>query len=215
VGFGGGEPMLHPALPELCEFVTKNTRLAVTITTHGHRITESLAAQLKGNVNFIRVSVDSVGHNYELIRGRSFHQLKEKLDLIRAVSPFGINCVVNSTTVDALHSVAEFAANEGAIELLLIPQHRTKTVSEAEKATIDALHMWIEAYRGTIQLSISEEAAGALPIHMDRTGDNGILSYAHIDAEGRLKRTSYDSLGVPIGERAVLETLDALVRITR
>jgi len=38
IGLGGGEPTLHPRLVELCQYATQHTRLAVTLTTHGHRL---------------------------------------------------------------------------------------------------------------------------------------------------------------------------------
>jgi sulfatase maturation enzyme AslB (radical SAM superfamily) len=214
VGFGGGEPMLYPALVDVCGFATENTRLAVTITTHGHHITESIAEALRGKVNFIRVSVDAVGLKYEAIRGRSFEQLRNKICLIRALSPFGVNCVVNSMTVDGLSALSEFAANEGASEILLLPQRKTNKAPGVDFPTMERLRAWIGSYRGPLQLSISEEAADGLPVHMDGSGEQGPRSYAHIDAKGTLRRTSFDSLGAPIGQSSILEALDVLARQT-
>lgn len=51
IGFGGGEPTLYPKLPELCEFATKETNLAVTLTTHAHRMSAKLLRALEGNIN--------------------------------------------------------------------------------------------------------------------------------------------------------------------
>ncbi len=210
VGFGGGEPMLHPALPVLCDFATQSTRLAVTITTHGHQITEPLAEALSGNVNFIRLSVDAVGSEYERIRGRSFGSLRKKICLIRTVSPFGINCVVNSMTVNSLNAISQFAAHEGAQEILLLPQRQTDKVPGADSATMEKLRSWINSYHGPLQLSISEEAAEGLPVHMNCSAERGLMSYVHIDAKGNLKRTSFDSLGVPIGQGSILEAVEVL-----
>lgn len=63
VGFGGGEPTLHPRFVELCAHTARHTRLAVTFTTHAHRLTERLLTGLTGNVHFIRVSMDGVGRH--------------------------------------------------------------------------------------------------------------------------------------------------------
>src|SRR5437870_8467478 len=52
IGFGGGEPTLYPHLKELCDHVSRSTALAVTLTTHGHNVDESLAAGLVGRVHF-------------------------------------------------------------------------------------------------------------------------------------------------------------------
>ena len=72
VGFGGGEPTLYPRFVELCSFAADNSDLAISFTTHGHRLTKSIAEQLIGNVHFIRVSVDGRRDTYERLRGRSF-----------------------------------------------------------------------------------------------------------------------------------------------
>ena len=39
IGFGGGEPTLHPDFVNICKRVAGETQLAVTFTTHGHRLT--------------------------------------------------------------------------------------------------------------------------------------------------------------------------------
>ncbi len=65
VGLGGGEPSAHPLFLEMCRAISRDTRLAVSFTTHGHRMTERLASQLRGEVHFVRLSVDGVGHTYE------------------------------------------------------------------------------------------------------------------------------------------------------
>src|SRR5438552_9652420 len=38
IGFGGGEPTLHPRFVEICRAASRRN-LAVTFTTHGHRLT--------------------------------------------------------------------------------------------------------------------------------------------------------------------------------
>src|SRR5947208_2789883 len=60
VGFGGGEPTLYPRFAELCDHACQNTGLAVTFTTHGHRLDDRLLNALAGNVHFIRVSMDGI-----------------------------------------------------------------------------------------------------------------------------------------------------------
>jgi|HubBroStandDraft_2_1064218.scaffolds.fasta_scaffold135952_1 MoaA/NifB/PqqE/SkfB family radical SAM enzyme len=68
VGFGGGEPVLHRHFVELCQHVAKETALAVTFTTHAQRVDEALADRIRGNVHFVRVSMDGVGATYEMLR---------------------------------------------------------------------------------------------------------------------------------------------------
>jgi len=93
VGFGGGEPTFYPQLPELCSYVARKTNLAVTMTTHGHRLSDQLLNELAGNLHFVRVSMDGVGDNYESIRRRSFYTLIERITALERVVRFGINFV--------------------------------------------------------------------------------------------------------------------------
>jgi MoaA/NifB/PqqE/SkfB family radical SAM enzyme len=82
VGVGGGEPTAHPRVAEICARAAASTGLAVTLTTRGHRFTEALADELRGNVHFVRVSIDAVGEHYERIRGRRFDALRERLAVV-------------------------------------------------------------------------------------------------------------------------------------
>lgn len=72
VGFGGGEPTAYRGFARLCSQVARSTSMAVTFTTHGHRLTRELADSLRGSVHFARLSVNGVGATYERLRaGRS------------------------------------------------------------------------------------------------------------------------------------------------
>lgn len=75
IGFGGGEPTLHPDFVDICKRVAGETQLAVTFTTHGHRLTPQLVDRLKGSIHFARISVDGVGRTYEEQRGKPFSSL--------------------------------------------------------------------------------------------------------------------------------------------
>src|SRR6478752_1734712 len=122
VGFGGGEPTLYRHLDDVCAYAATHTRLAVTITTHGHRWNTDLVKRLRGTVNFVRISVDGVEATYERLRRRSFATLCQRIELISGAFPIGVNCVVNADTVGDLGALAELAANYGALELLLLPE---------------------------------------------------------------------------------------------
>lgn len=65
VGFGGGEPTTLGWFAELCREVTSQTELAVSFTTHGHRLSDDLLDALAGSVHMVRVSVDGIGRTYE------------------------------------------------------------------------------------------------------------------------------------------------------
>lgn len=212
VGFGGGEPTLYPRFAELCQYAAQQTRLAVTFTTHGHHIDDGMAARLRGNVHFIRVSMDGIGSTYEAVRRRPFAALKKRLDLIRSICPFGINIVVNEQTLDDLNGVAAIAEDYGASELLLLPQAPVRRVSGIDETSLGRLRSWVVGYEGPLKLSISEPNADSFPTCEPLPDEVGLAAYAHIDATGVLKPTSFHSSGVRIGSAGVM---DAVIRLSR
>jgi MoaA/NifB/PqqE/SkfB family radical SAM enzyme len=210
IGFGGGEPTLHRGLPELCNYARRHTAMAVTFTTHAHRVNEGLAARLAGSVDFIRVSMDGVGATYQSMRGRSFDDLARQLQLVRRLAPFGINYVVNQETVADLEDAVQFAAGVGAIEFLLLPQRRGGNAGDIDLQSSRRLQHWVEHYRGPLLLTISESGAEGLPVCNPLIRETGLCAYAHIDASGVLKRSSFDRFGVPIGTTSILQALCSL-----
>lgn len=212
VGFGGGEPTLYRQLSHLCRSVSRTTALAVTLTTHGHRWTPALVQGLRGCVHFVRVSVDGVDGSYERLRGRRFDDLLARLDLIAGAFRLGLNCVVNDTTLPELDAVADLAAAVGAVELLLLREQPTQHTSGASAEVITGLHEWIRGYSGGVPLSTGEQDADRLPTARPLPGEVGLRSYAHIDATGVLRATSYSPHGVTVDERGVLTALELLRR---
>ncbi|MGI8913781.1 MAG: radical SAM protein [Chloroflexota bacterium] len=210
VGFGGGEPTLHRDLPGLCRHAAKKTGLAVTLTTHTHRLDDRLAADLSGNVHFIRVSMDGVGTTYEMLRGRSFASLRRRFDTIHELAQFGINFVVNALTLPDLDAAVTLAAEVGANEFLLLPEQPVRGRGGVDSHTVHALRTWVNSYRGTIPLRVSEAGADGLPTCNPLARETGLRSYAHIDASGMLKRSSYDEAGVPISAGGVMQALKML-----
>ncbi|MDO4706509.1 MAG: radical SAM protein [Comamonadaceae bacterium] len=157
VGFGGGEPMLHPDFVNICRRAAQETQLAITFTTHGHRLTPQTVGRLKGSVHFARISIDGVGRTYEEQRGKPFASLLKAMDLIATLSPFGINVVVNERTIMELDTIAELAQEFGASELLLLPQQETSKVAGIDGATNLALQNWVSKYNGTVRLAVGSE----------------------------------------------------------
>ena len=154
LGFGGGEPTLHPDFVSLCQQVTTNTRLAVSFTTHGHRLTRQMADQLTGSVHFVRVSMDGIDETYARIRGKQFSALVEKLLLVREIAPFGVNYVVNASTIEDLDSAAMIAFEHGASEMLLLPERPVAGTGGIDKETKRDLLEWI-AQNSQFRLAIS------------------------------------------------------------
>jgi len=207
VGFGGGEPTLYPRFGELCSYVANETRLAVTFTTHGHHLNGSLLAELKGNVHFIRVSMDGINETYQRLRGRRFEVLCERLHAIRGIASFGINYVVNSDTLPHLDSAVRFAAQVGAAEFLLLPEQAVNGRGGIDNATARALRDWVSYYSGSVHLAVSERGAEGLPTCNPFEREIGLRAYVHIAADGVLKRTSYEAEGVIIGGDGIMSAI--------
>jgi sulfatase maturation enzyme AslB (radical SAM superfamily) len=210
VGFGGGEPTLYRRFPDLCRHATKHTGLAVSFTSHAHRIDERLAGELAGNVHFIRVSMDGIGTTYEALRGKSFDSLCHHLKTVRALAKFGINFVVNRQTITDLEAAANLATEAGACEFLLLPERPSQSSMGIDGATMQALRAWVRGYCAKIPLTISETGAEGFPTSDPFSHERGLRAYAHISATGNLMRTSYDGEGVKICETGVMRSLAEL-----
>ena len=210
VGFGGGEPTLYRRFADLCAHTARNTRLAVTFTTHGHHLDDALLAQLKGNVHFVRLSMDGIGSTYERLRGRSFDALGQRLTALKEITPFGINYVVNSATLLNIDSAVEFAQRLGASEFLLLPEQAVNGQGGITDETTQSLQEWVASYSGGIRLAVSEKGADGMPTSDPFEKESGLLAYAHIDATGVLKENSYALHGIPIDSKGVLVALAEL-----
>lgn len=210
VGFGGGEPTLYPRFAELCARISRNTCLAVTFTTHGHHLNQALLAQLKGNVHFVRVSVDGVGPTYQRLRGRSFDALARRLTALRKITPFGINFVVNSNTLPDIDAAVEFAQGVGASEFLLLPEQPVYGRGGITDETARTLREWVNNYSNRMRIAVSQKGSDGMPTSDPFENETALRAYAHIDATGVLKPTSYAPNGVPIDSRGVLVALAEL-----
>ncbi|MCC6597650.1 MAG: radical SAM protein [Alphaproteobacteria bacterium] len=210
VGFGGGEPTLYPKFAELCEFAANETNLAVTMTTHGHRLDESLVKKIADKIHFVRVSMDGVGSTYESIRGRSFDSLVRKIKLLKEVSSFGINFVVNSSTIKELDEAARISDDLGASELLLLPEVPVGKGVGIDKDTEADMQKWVQNYQGSVRLAISETHTAGIPVCEPFEKETGVSAYAHIDANGTLKRYSFGQDGILIEGDNIMDALQAL-----
>ena len=210
VGFGGGEPTLYPKFSEICEYTANETELAVTFTTHGHRLTDTLLSRLKGNVHFIRISIDGVETTYEKFRGRKFDKLIERIEKTRKISSLGFNVVINDSTIQELDQVTEIAKEFGVSEVLLLPQQATQNVKGLSKDSYEEMKKWIASYIGETRLTISDIGLESNFICNPLLKETGLNAYAHIDALGFLRSSSYSNIGQQIGEKSILEALQLL-----
>lgn len=210
VGFGGGEPTLYPRFSELCSFTAKNTKLAVTMTTHGHNLSDRLLDDLVGNLHFVRVSMDGVGHTYESIRLRSFDSLVKGMVSLGKIAPLGINFLVNSKTIDDLDDALQLAEQLAAVEILLIPEEPVRGVGGIDDETFMLLRRWVTGYSGSVRLSVSENYTDVLPTCNPFGAEKGLSSFVHIDVTGIIKRSSFDTHGIKIVGNDVMAALTNL-----
>jgi MoaA/NifB/PqqE/SkfB family radical SAM enzyme len=213
VGFGGGEPTLYPRFAELCHEVTTSTQLSVSFTTHGHWSNVGLGEQLRGGVNFIRLSMDGLYETYERLRGRSFQEFVLALKRVHDTSRFGINFVVNDDTVDQLEQAADFALENGAVEFLLLPEVPSVTRSGPSLSTKATFEAWVQQNWMNYPLRTSATSAGEFDFPTVQAEDGRLtMDFAHIDASGMLKRCAFDASGVALNTSQTLA--DALAALT-
>lgn len=210
VGFGGGEPTLYPRFTELCSYAANHTRLSVSFTTHGHHLDDSLLNSLRGNVHFMRVSMDGVNETYERLRHRSFAILQERIAAVRQTVPFGINYVVNADTFRDIDAAIAIAERVGASEFLILPEQPVKGRAGITEPIADSLRHWIKLYSGPIRLVINERSSKNMPICNPFPDETGLRAYAHVDASGMLKPTSYHNNGVFIRYDGLMSALSQL-----
>nr|WP_171046573.1 radical SAM protein [Pseudarthrobacter sp. NamE5] len=211
VGFGGGEPTLHSEFATICQKTAIETGMAVSFTTHGHRITEKLATQLRGSVHFIRVSVDGIGETYERNRGRAFDELENRIDLIAGICRFGVNVVVGDTTVWELDGLLDYAERWGAEELLLLPEQGVAGRAGIGESARNEMTRWLASHRPSkIRVGISRMAdlsgialADAFPM------EDRLSAHAHIDANGYLRADAFTDQRIPI-QGSVIDALTEL-----
>ena len=183
----------------MCRRIEAETQLAVSFTTHAHQLTDHMARELAGAVHFVRVSMDGVGSTYERIRGRSFATLLKKLALVRRISRFGVNLVVNSATIGDLDAAAEAAFESGASELLLLPERRTANSDGITDSDLRSLKRWI-LENPQFRLAVADGAAqNDISLAHPFDDSEGFDEYAHVDAAATLRATSFSPVGTPIG----------------
>lgn len=210
VGFGGGEPTLHPDFAEFCRFAADKTRLGITCTTHGHGFDECLLASVANALHFVRISMDGVGATYETIRGRPFSSVFQRIKAISAHFSFGINYLVNSMTLPDLDEAVSLAGELGASQFLLLPEQPVGSAGGIDRQTARALRSWVYSYGGNVPLAVSELGGDGLPTCNPLPDETGLRAYAHIDANGTLKASSFDATGSVIGAKGFMHALTGL-----
>ncbi|MCX5535228.1 radical SAM protein [Streptomyces sp. NBC_00006] len=210
IGFGGGEPTAYRRFAQLCSDIAQSTSMAVTFTTHGHRLTPKLVESLRAAVHFVRLSVDGVGATYERLRGRPFAAVIQAAALLGSLAPFGINAVINADTIDELDDLAEFADRVGASELLLLPEQPTAAAPGISDADAQRLVEWATTAKNGVRLAISRTGLeAALPTAEAIPGERPLDAHMHVDATGVLRPHAYAPTGLSVGN-SIMEAVQAL-----
>lgn len=198
VGFGGGEPTLFPNFGTLCRSIHESTQLAVTFTTHGHRFNQKLSDELRGYVDFIRLSMDGIGSTYERLRGRSFTAFSEKMEIVRATSKFGVNIVINRDTLPELQDIVDFAVENGAREILLLPETNKDGTINLNSDQLSILSTWVGRNFRTSRLATSAHTIDCFeaPCLMKSVPRYASFDFMHLDAFGTLKKSAFDRVGI-------------------
>jgi len=210
VGFGGGEPTLHPDFVALCQFTAEKTRLALTCTTHGHVLDDAIMSSIGSSINFIRISMDGVGQTYERIRGKPFDVLCSQIEMVSKYTKIGINYLVNSATITDLDQAVTLAENMGASQFLLLPEQSAFGQGGIDNGTNLKLREWVQTCCTRVPLAVSEQGSLGLPTCDPLAEEGGLRAYAHVDAEGVLKASSFESDGVSVGSGSLMTALKEL-----
>lgn len=115
VTFTGGEPLLHPALPEIIRFA-RQRKMIVTMITNGFRLSaERIAALNAAGLQGMQISIDNL--EPDAISMKSLSSVERKLELLARHAQFKVNInsvlgVSDERTVDVV-KVAETAARHG------------------------------------------------------------------------------------------------------
>ena len=155
--------------------------------------------------------MDGIGVTYEQLRNRPFRDLLNRLaDIHKSGIRFGINYLVNAHTISCLDEAMKIAEDVCATEFLLLPEMPVGGSVGCTDETVKHLRNWVQGYHGPLRLSMSEKSSDGFPVCNPFSKESGLQSFAHIDAEGILKRTSFDEFGISIDRDGIMAALGKL-----
>jgi MoaA/NifB/PqqE/SkfB family radical SAM enzyme len=194
---GGGEPTLHPQFNEICSWIWDNTKLGISVTTHGHHLNDEKIKKLTNKLSSIRFSIDGLEPYYSLIRGR---KLDDLLRIIKSVSGkihFGINSVISPGRINSIIELIELAVNIRAENILIIPQHEKGKFA----FTLDEwkeLSEIISNNKDKIEILVTNDAANYITNHTLDVSVKDEFIFAHVSADKKLKKSSFADDGIDI-----------------
>lgn len=98
ITFAGGEPLLYKWIHEVIVY-SKEIGLTTSIITNGSLLTDGVLQKLKGNLDWIGISIDSLNNETNMKIGRTYKNELNYHELIDKIKTYGfklkINTVVN------------------------------------------------------------------------------------------------------------------------
>lgn len=170
----GGEPLLHPHLPQLLERATSQG-LKVTISTNGTRITPEYATLFKQlGVAYVGISLDGIGAVHDSFRGvpGAFEKAIRGFKLCEEVGQkTGLRLTLTRNNVQSMEEILNFIEQENIQRVCfyhLVPTGRGVDVAslhpEEARAALDMLIARAEAWhkRGNTRelLTVTQPADG-------------------------------------------------------
>jgi hypothetical protein len=104
-----------------------------------------------------------------------------------------------------LNGLAKLVSEIGAIDWLLLPEMKAGEFSLTDSEWND-LGLWIQENSVRFNLRISTEATSRLKAPFLLSADT--RDYAHIAADGYVRRCSYDSGGICVHGQSLLESFE-------
>ena len=170
----GGEPLLHPQLPQILQRAT-DKGLKVTISTNGTRITPEYARMFKDlGVAYVGISLDGIGAVHDQFRGvkGAFDGAIRGFKLCEEVGQkTGLRLTLTRNNVQSMEQILNFIEQEGIQRVCfyhLVPTGRGVDVAslkpEEARAALDMLIARAESWHAAGQtrelLTVTQPADG-------------------------------------------------------
>ena len=209
ITFAGGEPMLYPGLNELIR-EAKDSGMVTSVVTNGSRITEDWLESMRGRLDWIALSIDSVKSVTNEMSGRATSlgpmTAEEYLRTARSIKLHGVRLKINTVVILYNHEedMSEFirAAEPERWKIM-----QELTVAGQNDESMHIFQVTADQFKAYVERHREVERDGIVVIPEDNDMMTG--SYAMVDPLGRFfdnvdGRYSYSR---PILEVGVVDAL--------
>jgi len=200
VAFGGGEPLVFRGFVELVERLSRETRLAVSVTTNGTRLTSEVARALAPHVGQIRVSIyDDVDSAPPIA------------NLAESGARFGVNYLVTPARLPEVEArVLELAAR-GVRDVLLLSYNGADPSMHLSLSESKSLAQRVErlgrALRGRVLLKLDVcwgDRMEAVPTLFGQPPCGAGREFVVVTSDRRLSPCSFHHVSHPFSSAADL-----------